>query len=99
GLFVLSWPGRGQGRRQLGGALLGLASGLSFAVALNTYRQASIALEPRHLLFAAVASVCVAQALQSLVLGLALAAVRPAVLRAVAQSWRASLGAGFFGAA
>ena len=68
-------------------------------MALNAYRQAGLALEPHHPIYSATASVCVAQAIQSTVLLAALAVWRPASLRAVAQSWRPSLGAGFFGAA
>jgi drug/metabolite transporter (DMT)-like permease len=56
-------------------------------------------LDPAHPLFAATASVCVAQTLQSAGLLTFLAVTRPAALRAVAVSWRQSLGAGFFGAA
>jgi drug/metabolite transporter (DMT)-like permease len=65
---------------------------------MNGYRQAGLALEPRHPIFAGIGSVVAAQALQSVVLGGALAALRPAALRAVFVSWRASLGAGACGA-
>jgi drug/metabolite transporter (DMT)-like permease len=68
-------------------------------VALNAYRQAGLALEPAHPIYAATASVCVAQALQSLVLTSVLAVLRPQALRSVARSWKPSLAAGFFGAA
>jgi drug/metabolite transporter (DMT)-like permease len=99
GLAALSWPradaAKGGGR----GALMGLVSGACFAVTLNAYRQAGLALEPQHPLYSAAAAVCVAQSLQSLFLGLILAVTRPQALRAVAASWRPSLGAGFFGAA
>jgi drug/metabolite transporter (DMT)-like permease len=81
------------------GSLLGLASGAAFAVALNAYRQAGLGLEPHHAIYAGTASVCVAQAIQSAVLLTALAIWRPAAIRAVVQSWKPSLGAGFFGAA
>lgn len=99
GLGVLSWPKAGAGKDRLTGALFGLASGAAFAVALNTYRQAGLALEPRFPIYAATASVCVAQALQSAGLLLFLALRRPGAIRAVATSWRQSLGAGFCGAA
>ena len=99
GLVILSWPRRDQ----LGGAglgtALGLASGAAFAVALNAYRQAGLALEPHHPIYSATASVCVAQAIQTSVLLVGLAIWRPSALTAVARSWRPSLGAGFFGAA
>ncbi|WP_312163084.1 DMT family transporter [Phenylobacterium sp.] len=99
GLAVLSWPKAGAEQGAAHGALFGLASGLAFGVTLNAYRQAGVALDPGHPLFAATASVCVAQTLQSVGLVVFLALTRPAALRAVAASWRQSLGAGFFGAA
>ncbi|WP_334163613.1 DMT family transporter [Phenylobacterium sp.] len=99
GLVVLSWPKRGAGRGALAGAGLGLTSGLCFAVALNGYRQAGLALEPHHPIFSASAALVAAQLMQSLVLTGFLAATRPAALKAVAASWRSSLGAGFFGSA
>ena len=99
GLAVLSWPKAGADKGAAHGALFGLASGLAFGMTLNAYRQAGVALDPTHPLFAATASVCVAQTLQSAGLLTFLALTRPAALRAVAASWRQSLGAGFFGAA
>ncbi|HLZ76790.1 EamA/RhaT family transporter [Phenylobacterium sp.] len=99
GLAILSWPRRDQLAGAGLGSLLGLASGAAFAVALNAYRQAGLGLEPHHAIYAGTASVCVAQAIQSAVLLTALAIWRPGALRAVAQSWKPSLGAGFFGAA
>ncbi len=99
GLAALSWPGRAASRGALVGSALGLASGAAFAVALNGYRQAGLALEPDYPIYAATAAVCVAQTLQTLVLGVWLAIARPQALRAVARAWRPSLGAGFFGAA
>ncbi|MET0274760.1 MAG: DMT family transporter [Phenylobacterium sp.] len=100
GLLILSWP---RGERVAGaamsGSLFGLASGVAFAVALNGYRQAGVALEPHHPIYSATAALCVAQALQSLVLTAILAVTRPYALRSVVGSWRESLGAGFFGTA
>jgi drug/metabolite transporter (DMT)-like permease len=99
GLAILSWPRRDQLQGAGLGSILGLASGAAFAVALNAYRQAGLALDPHHPIYSATASVCVAQAIQTVILTLALAVLRPASLMAVARSWRPSLGAGFFGAA
>jgi len=96
-LLVLSWPKEGI-RTMDSGALLGLAAAAFFALSMNGYRQAGLALEPRHPIFAGIGSVVAAQALQSVFLGGALAALRPAALRAVFASWRASLGAGACGA-
>jgi drug/metabolite transporter (DMT)-like permease len=99
GLAILSWPRRDQMRGAALGTVLGLASGAAFAVALNAYRQAGLALEPHHPIYSATASVCMAQAIQTAAMVTALAVLRPASLIAVARSWRPSLGAGFFGAA
>lgn len=99
GLVALSWPRGAQEPGALTGSLYGLASGAAFAVALNGYRQAGMALEPAHPIYAATAALCIAQALQSIGLSLYLAITRPGALRAVAASWRSSLGAGFFGTA
>jgi len=99
GLAVVSWPRADQMRGAGLGAVLGLASGAAFAIALNGYRAAGLALEPQHPIWSATASVCLAQALQSLIMVAALAVWRPGALTAVMQSWRQSLGAGFFGAA
>jgi drug/metabolite transporter (DMT)-like permease len=99
GLAILSWPRRDQLAGAGLGTALGLASGGAFAVALNAYRQAGLALEPHHPIYSATASVCVAQAVQTTIMVTALALLRPASLAAVGRSWRPSLGAGFFGAA
>jgi drug/metabolite transporter (DMT)-like permease len=98
GLTVLSWPKVDDAKGAMVGSAFGLASGACFAVALNGYRQAGLALDPAHPIYAATAGVVVAQTLQSVLLGGALAVLRPSALRAVASSWRASLGAGFCGA-
>lgn len=99
GLAVLSWPRAGGENGAGRGALFGLASGLAFGITLNAYRQAGVALDPAHPIYAATASVCVAQTMQSIGLVIFLAVTRPGALSAVMASWRQSLGAGFFGAA
>lgn len=99
GLVVLSWPRGEQEAGAITGSLYGLASGAAFAVALNGYRQAGMALEPAHPIYAATAALCIAQTMQSVVLSVYLAVTRPGALQAVAASWRQSLGAGFFGTA
>ena len=99
GLMILSWPKRADVKGSLAGAGLGLASGLAFAFALNGYRQAGLALDAAHPIYSALAGLVTAQAFQSLFLGGILAVARPQALRSVATSWRASLGAGFFGSA
>lgn len=99
GIAILSWPRKADEGGTLRGALLGLASGAAFAVALNAYRQSGVALEPQHPIYAGTAGVCVAQALQSVGLIALLAATRPGALVVVLRSWRQSLGAGVFGSA
>lgn len=103
-LAALSWPRRREGRGEAipdgrAGAALGLLAGGLFALSLNGYRQAGLALDPRHPIYSATASVVLAQALQSAALTAALAVWRRPALAAVLRAWRASLGAGFFGAA
>ena len=97
GLLVLSWPRAGI-RTLDSGALLGLAAAVFFAISMNGYRQAGLTLEPHHPIFAGIGSVVAAQAIQSTVLGGALAVLNPAALRAVFAAWRPSLGAGACGA-
>ncbi len=99
GLVILSWPRPGQAKADLPGALLGLAAGAAFAIAFNAYRQAGLAFDAAHPIYSASAALVVAQSMQSLTLTVILALLRPAALRAVATSWRASLLAGLFGSA
>jgi drug/metabolite transporter (DMT)-like permease len=99
GLAILSWPKRADVKGSLAGAALGLGSGAAFAIALNGYRQAGLSLDTAHPIYSALAGVVVAQTFQTLFLGTLLAVLRPQALKAVATSWRASLGAGFFGSA
>ena len=98
GLVGLTWPRGASGPQPLSGALFGLFSGICFGFSLNAFRHAELALDPRHRVLSAIASVTIAQALQSATLTAALAAVRPSALRAVIGAWRQSLGAGFCGA-
>ncbi len=99
GLLILTWPKQKAEGQLLSGGAFGLVSGLCFGFSLNAYRHAARLLEPHHPLFAAVATVTVTQAAQSLVLVAYLAWRHPWALRAVASGWRKSLGAGFCGAA
>ena len=99
GLVILTWPKKPGEGHLVSGALYGLASGLCFGFSLNAYRHAARALEPHHPLFAAVATVTLTQAVQSVALVAYLSWRHPWALRAVATGWRKSLGAGFCGAA
>jgi drug/metabolite transporter (DMT)-like permease len=80
-------------------ALLGLGSGACFALSTVGYRGAALALEGAPFLMAAAFALAVAQVLQTLILGGWLAVRdRPVIVR-VLRAWRASLFAGFMGAA
>ena len=87
-----------EGRDRLWGAGFGLISGLCFAFSFNAYRHATLYLAPSEPLVGATVTVCIAQAAQSAALIAVLAVTRPAALRSVAASWKASLAAGFYGA-
>ena len=97
-LLVLTWPRQASGPQPVSGGVFGLLSGLCFGYSLNAYRQAGLAMDAGHPVFAAAATVTVSQACQSLGLGLLLAAWDRAALRSVFAAWRASLGAGLCGA-
>jgi drug/metabolite transporter (DMT)-like permease len=103
-LVVLTWPrqtlsGMGaSGPQPVSGGVFGLLSGLCFGYSLNAYRQAGLAMDPHHALFAAAATVTATQGMQSLGLSLVLAAWDRAALRSVFTAWRQSLGAGLCGA-
>lgn len=98
GLVVLTWPKGALGEQPVSGSAFGLASGLFFGFSLNAVRHATLAMDPGHPVFAAVACVTVAQALQSTVLLVFLALRHPHALVAVGRSWRQSIGAGLCGA-
>jgi drug/metabolite transporter (DMT)-like permease len=84
-------------------ALLGLASGAGFAFSAVGYRGAALALGVNAgdtpFLLAAAVTLVVAQFLQTVLLGGWLLVRDPAVVGRVLRAWRASLLAGFMGAA
>ena len=80
-------------------ALLGLASGAGFAFSAVGYRGAALALGDTPFLLAAAATLVAAQLLQTLLLGGWLIVRDPGVVGRVLRAWRASLLAGFMGAA
>lgn len=81
-------------------ALLGLASGAGFAFSAVGYRGAALGLESSaSFLVAAAYTLVAAQCLQTLLLGGWLLARRPQTIVRVLRAWRASLLAGFMGAA
>ncbi|HVL37528.1 MAG TPA: EamA/RhaT family transporter [Burkholderiales bacterium] len=98
GVLLLSptgWSGGWTSRS----ALLGLASGAGFALSAVGYRGAALALEGAPFLVAAAATLTVAQAVQTLLLGGWMAARELESVLRVLRAWRASLLAGFMGAA
>jgi len=97
GLVVLTWPRNTTGPKPVSGALFGLLSGLCFGFSLNAYRHAGLSLEPHHPIYAAIVSLAVVQAMQSLVLTLILALRDPAAIRAIIKGWRESVMAGLCG--
>jgi drug/metabolite transporter (DMT)-like permease len=80
-------------------ALLGLASGTGFALSAVGYRGAALSLEQAPFLMAAAYTLIVAQILQTALLGGWLLLRKPDVVMRVLRAWRASLFAGFMGAA
>ncbi len=98
GLTALSWPRKIEGPRDWSAAILGTVSGASFAVSANAFRQASHALDLAHPIPAALVTVAVVQAIQSLALGGWMALFARHSLMSALRSWRVSLGAGLFGA-
>jgi drug/metabolite transporter (DMT)-like permease len=80
-------------------ALLGLASGTGFALAAVAYRGAARALDGAPFLLAAAYTLVAAQLLQTALLGAWLLWRDAGIVWAVLRAWRASLFAGFMGAA
>jgi drug/metabolite transporter (DMT)-like permease len=98
GVLLLSpagWSGGWASRS----ALLGLASGAGFALSAVGYRGAALALEGTPFLMAAATTLLAAQLLQTLLLGGWMAARSLESVLRVLRAWRASLLAGFMGAA
>jgi drug/metabolite transporter (DMT)-like permease len=99
GLVMLGWPRRSLEVRDWSAGGLGLVAGAGFATSANAVRQATRALDHAHPVFAAMATVFVVQALQSLALVAILALTDRRSLSVVMTRWRTSLPAGLFGAA
>jgi drug/metabolite transporter (DMT)-like permease len=98
GVLMLSpsgWNGSWTSRS----AWLGLASGAGFALSAVGYRGAALALGDTPFLIAAALTLVAAQLVQTVLLGGWLAARVPGAVTRVLRAWRASLLAGFMGAA
>ena len=80
-------------------ALLGLASGTGFALSAVGYRGAALALGDTSFLMAAAYALVAAQCLQTILLGSWLVLRDARIVAAILRAWRASLVAGFMGAA
>lgn len=98
GLAALSWP-RGEVVLRGSAILAGLGCGAMFAMSANCFRQAALAFEPDHPATSALVTVMAVQAIQTVALTSYLAVRDRGALKAVVAAWRASLGAGFCGAA
>ena len=97
-LLVLTWPREAGGPQPISGGVFGLLSGLCFGYSLNCYRQAGLAMDAGHPIFAAAATVTVSQTFQSLGLSILLAIWDRAALKSGFTAWRQSLLAGLCGA-
>ena len=80
-------------------ALLGVASGAGFALSAVGFRGAALCLHGTPFLMAAASTLMIAQCLQTLLLGGWLLLLKRDVVLRVLRAWRASLFAGFMGAA
>ena len=80
-------------------ALLGLASGTGFALSAVGYRGAALALGDTSFLMAAAYALVAAQSVQTILLGSWLVLRDGRIVTAILRAWRASLVAGFMGAA
>jgi drug/metabolite transporter (DMT)-like permease len=80
-------------------ALLGIASGAGFAFSAVGFRGAALSLHGTPFLMSAASTLFVAQCLQTLLLGGWLLMLKRDVVLHVLRAWRASLFAGFMGAA
>jgi len=98
GVLLLSPAGWGAGFTSRT-ALLGLASGAGFAFSAVGYRGAALALGETPFLLSAAYTLVAAQLIQTLLLGGWLLARSPQTVVRVLHAWRASLLAGFMGAA
>jgi drug/metabolite transporter (DMT)-like permease len=98
GVLLLSPAGWGAGFTSRT-AVLGLASGAGFAFSAVGYRGAALALGDTPFLLSAACTLVAAQTLQTLLLGGWLLLRSPQTVVRVLHAWKASLLAGFMGAA
>ncbi len=105
GLLIASWPQGGFSAGLSGGAgafeagLYGLLSGACFAISANAFRACGNAIDPASPIFSSSLTLVGAQLLQSLGLGGVLWIVDRPRIFALFKDWKASLVAGFTGAA
>lgn len=97
-LGVLLASGSGWRRAEAGPALIALAAGALFGLSAIGFRGAILALPFGEGLTRAAVILVLSLALQSALMLGWLAAADRAALRGIGQAWRASLGAGFWGA-
>jgi len=98
GVVVMSLkPGAGQASTTRS-TFVGLCSGSLFSLSAIAYRGAILSLQLPDFVLTATFTVTVGLVIQATLLSLYLALRDPAVLRAIARSWKPSLLAGFMGA-
>jgi drug/metabolite transporter (DMT)-like permease len=98
GVVIMSFKPRGGAKADALPALLGLGSGVMFALSAVAYRGAILSLAGTPFVMAATFTVTVGLALTACLLSLYLALRSPAVLIATIRAWRPSLFAGLMGA-
>lgn len=99
GLLAALRGASGGGLQGLKSVVFGVAAGACFAVSANCYRICGTTLDPGSPFFSSTLTLLIIQALQTAVLGAILLAVDRGALRALRDDLKASLTAGFAGAA
>lgn len=99
GLLPAVLGGPGSGVQGLKSVLFGVASGACFAVSANCYRICGTTLDPGSPFFSSTLTLLIIQTLQTVVLGAILLVADRGALRALRDDLKASLTAGFAGAA
>ena len=103
GMVLASWPkatlDKDKIASDIAGGLWGLGSGICFAISVNSFRGAVLAVSPDATLFASALTVTWVQFTQGLGLGLYLFLWQRQNLFLAVKSWRQSLSAGAMGSA
>lgn len=102
GVMLMSWPKRAAladgSARDWRPALLGLASGLCFALSANSYRAGLVLIDTGDVIMTASAVMLAGQAMQCVAILFWLGLFDRPLLRGIAKAWKRSLFAGSMGA-